>query len=51
VRDLENQRKFEEAIKEREMWKARALALEELLMGLPVDISLFESLLKQKVPT
>jgi hypothetical protein len=51
VRDLENQRKFEEAIKEREMWKARALALEELLMGLPVDISLFESFLKRKVPT
>ena len=42
-RDLENQLKFEEAIdaerREKEMWKARALALEEQLMGLQADIS------------
>ena len=49
-RDLD-QHTFKEAIdkgidderREKEMWKARALALEELLMGLPVDISFYES--------
>ena len=45
-RDLD-QRTFKEAIdaerREKEKWKVRALALEELLMGLPVDISFSES--------
>ena len=52
-RDLD-QRTLKEAIdverREKEMWKARALALEELLMGLPVDISLSESSLTRTVP-